>query len=993
MNVRRNVSLIVIVVCAAQAALALAQQGVAPAKPAPPVTGPAAATVGGRSIPKSELDRRASLAIAEFSRRSGNAETPAEMRDLLRRQVLESLIRLELLTLEAKRQGITATAAEAEEVLKRDAFFNPGGQFDQNRYVAVKTTQKASFDAALATIQSQLAGRKLNDRVIARYMPAEGPVKLSAQRALSRVTVDHLSLHRPEFDGSYAEPRESDVLAYYRTHAEDFARPDRASLTVAFVNTPGLTDSLRRIPGRAEAWNRRMKEVADSVLAVIAAGEEFGKAAGFLSPRPGIVVQSDNFPGYWRGTPAQERRLFDPAMSGKVLPEAVQGEEGWMLVRVDQATPAHVADLREVSRQIRGVLRRDRKAHADEYEQRSLFASLRDSLSAPGLRVRYAVFDTSRITVPEPKPADLDRYYRGHLADYSGFDAATGSITARPLDEVRADVRARFMRDERLRTARLGADAVQRAWAAGKKDARYEALASIREVAAPRGADFDSTSEGSMLADTVWAHADPRSGLFSLRGNWVAWQVAGKVERVTPTFAQARTAVAQAVKLRRDLDDLAGARRMYDENPRQFSRGEVISFSTFTVPPPPLLTVPLTRAEVEKYHRENIDKYSAPELIRARHILIHPATETPAGDAEAMALARRLIDRIRAGESFSVLAKEFSTDVSTKDVGGDLGVFGRGTMLADFERAAFALPAGEMAPEPVRTELGYHVIQVTEHEPAVIQPLVWIYATVSSDAALAKGERMAAVTADSMMRAARTPAQMRRIAEKYGYVVTQQDYKIGTNLPSALFRPFYLSLEKLKPGQLITEPFKAKGQGYWIAWVDSVSDAATPKWEDVRTLAAETYRRGAGERALQAKRAEMDSLAMAGWSFDSLAALWGGAERARDIAGGKGITGMGGAAIFDSVAFGSADRPGLAAGEVSSWLSLPNGITRFRMVSRTEPSQQQLTERVRNLLAAETEQGMRGYFEELQKRFPVRILESRMREMQLVSPPTESQLP
>jgi parvulin-like peptidyl-prolyl isomerase len=845
------------------------------------------------------------------------------MRDLLRRQVLESLIRLELLTLEAKRQGITATAAEAEEVLKRDAFFNPGGQFDQNRYVAVKTTQKASFDAALATIQSQLAGRKLNDRVIARYMPAEGPVKLSAQRALSRVTVDHLSLHRPEFDGSYAEPRESDVLAYYRTHAEDFARPDRASLTVAFVNTPGLTDSLRRIPGRAEAWNRRMKEVADSVLAVIAAGEEFGKAAAFLSPRPGIVVQSDNFPGYWRGTPAQERRLFDLAMNGKVLPEAVQGEEGWMLVRVDQATPAHVADLREVSRQIRGVLRRDRKAHADEYEQRSLFASLRDSLSAPGLRVRYAVFDTSRITVPEPKPADLDRYYRGHLADYSGFDAATGSITARPLDEVRADVRARFMRDERLRTARLGADAVQRAWAAGKKDARYEALASIREVAAPRGADFDSTSEGSMLADTVWAHADPRGGLFSLRGNWVAWQVAGKVERVTPTFAQARTAVAQAVKLRRDLDDLAGARRMYDENPRQFSRGDVISFSTFTVPPPPLLTVPLTRAEVEKYHRENIDKYSAPELIRARHILVHPATETPAGDAEAMALARRLIERIRAGES-PVLAKEFSTDVSTKDVGGDLGVFGRGTMLADFERAAFALPAGEMAPEPVRTELGYHVIQVTEHEPAVIQPLVWIYATVSSDAALAKGERMAAVTADSMMRAARTPAQMRRIAEKYGYLVTQQDYKIGTNLPSALFRPFYLSLEKLKPGQLITEPFKAKGQGTGSHGGQRF-DAATPAG-DVRTLAAETT---AAEQAsaLQAKRAEMDR---SPWRVVVRQPRGPGAERARHR-GRQGHHWHGGAAIRLRIfaPIGPASRrvkclPALA----------PNGITRFRMVSR-----------------------------------------------------------
>ncbi|MBK7368823.1 MAG: SurA N-terminal domain-containing protein [Candidatus Eisenbacteria bacterium] len=122
-----------------------------PAAAAP--AAPAAATVGTRRIPKDDLDRRTAMAITQFSQRSGNRELPADMRDLVRRQVLEGLIRQELLTLEANRTGVTATVAEAEEIVKREPFFNPGGQFDPTRLQAVKTTQKATFDAAIAAVQ------------------------------------------------------------------------------------------------------------------------------------------------------------------------------------------------------------------------------------------------------------------------------------------------------------------------------------------------------------------------------------------------------------------------------------------------------------------------------------------------------------------------------------------------------------------------------------------------------------------------------------------------------------------------------------------------------------------------------------------------------------------------------------------------------------------------------------------------------------------------
>ncbi len=80
------------------------------------------------------------------------------------------------------------------------------------------------------------------------------------------------------------------------------------------------------------------------------------------------------------------------------------------------------------------------------------------------------------------------------------------------------------------------------------------------------------------------------------------------------------------------------------------------------------------------------------------------------GDA-AKQKAVDLVARAKKGEDFAKLAKEFGTD-ATKDKGGDLGWFGRGAMVPEFEAAAFALKAGEVSPEPVRTEYGYHIIKV-----------------------------------------------------------------------------------------------------------------------------------------------------------------------------------------------------------------------------------------------------------------------------------------
>lgn len=86
------------------------------------------------------------------------------------------------------------------------------------------------------------------------------------------------------------------------------------------------------------------------------------------------------------------------------------------------------------------------------------------------------------------------------------------------------------------------------------------------------------------------------------------------------------------------------------------------------------------------------------EQVRCAHILVSTKGE-----------ALELIDRIKAGGSFEVLAMEHSKCPS-KRAGGDLGKFGRGQMVKEFEQAAFALKKGEMS-GPVLTEFGWHVIK------------------------------------------------------------------------------------------------------------------------------------------------------------------------------------------------------------------------------------------------------------------------------------------
>jgi len=110
-------------------------------------------------------------------------------------------------------------------------------------------------------------------------------------------------------------------------------------------------------------------------------------------------------------------------------------------------------------------------------------------------------------------------------------------------------------------------------------------------------------------------------------------------------------------------------------------------------------------------------KYKTPKRVRAQHILVKVDENAPEAEVkkaeEKILAAKKEID---GGADFGEVARRVSEDETTREKGGDLGLFGPGSMVKPFEDAAMALEVGQVS-EPVRTRFGFHLIKVNEIQP------------------------------------------------------------------------------------------------------------------------------------------------------------------------------------------------------------------------------------------------------------------------------------
>ena len=247
-----------------------------------------------------------------------------------------------------------------------------------------------------------------------------------------------------------------------------------------------------------------------------------------------------------------------------------------------------------------------------------------------------------------------------------------------------------------------------------------------------------------------------------------------------------------------------------------------------------------SQQEIQQYFTAHQSEYQVPEQAKARHILIKVAAGADAKtDAAAKAKAEGLLKQIQGGANFADLAKKNSDDPGSKDSGGELGFTQRGRMVPAFDNAVFTQKVGET--KIVKTQFGYHIVQVEERQTAHTQQLSELLPTIQ--ATLVRQKSAAA-------------------EENYARVLTAEANKNGLEKTAAAHHlqlvttPLLNSqgvISSLPDGSaILTKAFQAKqgdpaqyastGEGFAIFQVAAIAPAHAPDFAEFKSHVLEDYR-------------------------------------------------------------------------------------------------------------------------------------------------------
>ncbi len=129
--------------------------------------------------------------------------------------------------------------------------------------------------------------------------------------------------------------------------------------------------------------------------------------------------------------------------------------------------------------------------------------------------------------------------------------------------------------------------------------------------------------------------------------------------------------------------------------------------------------IKITDAQIAAYYNDPANKaqFVQPETVTARHVLVKTLAE--ANKVRALLLANNT------NSNWAAVAKQYSIDPGSKNAGGDLGAFPKGRMVAPFEKVAFSIKPGTVS-DPVKTQFGYHIIEVTKKTPGTTKTLAQV---------------------------------------------------------------------------------------------------------------------------------------------------------------------------------------------------------------------------------------------------------------------------
>jgi peptidyl-prolyl cis-trans isomerase D len=267
---------------------------------------------------------------------------------------------------------------------------------------------------------------------------------------------------------------------------------------------------------------------------------------------------------------------------------------------------------------------------------------------------------------------------------------------------------------------------------------------------------------------------------------------------------------------------------------------------------------PVTEDDEKIYYQSHIDQYKLEDRSHVAHILFKTVGMTDAEAAEVKKKAEDVLNKAKHGGNFADLAKQYSED-TTKDKGGDLGWIVRGQTVPEFEAAAFSLPKGSIS-DLVKTQYGFHIIQVIDRETARTQTLDEVKASIINQLQQEKaeqlGETVSTQIADEIRRSGRIPLD--ELAKKFNMTIGEAKLVEATQpLPELGAAPGLMdTIFHQRPGD-VSAPIHTDA-GYVVVSVKDVQPSHPATLAEVHDRVASDYRH---QKAVELAKSRADELA------------------------------------------------------------------------------------------------------------------------------------
>jgi peptidyl-prolyl cis-trans isomerase D len=298
-------------------------------------------------------------------------------------------------------------------------------------------------------------------------------------------------------------------------------------------------------------------------------------------------------------------------------------------------------------------------------------------------------------------------------------------------------------------------------------------------------------------------------------------------------------------------------------------------------------SVQITRDELQAYYNQHRDQYRVPEQIKVSHIWIKMPLPGPDGKiddkgvAQAESRAEDLLKQLKNGAKFEDVAKKYSEDTGSANVGGSLGWIGKSQMGAEFEKAASALPKGQIS-GVVKTLDGFHIIRVDDRQDARMKTLDEVKAEIEPILKQQQAQEVAQKQAEDFAQLAATQGLDAAAAAKSLSVVTSDFFTRRDTLPGLGVAPQFMdsvfTAAEKSPAAMATT-----SQGFAVFQLLAVKPPSTPTFEDIHTRVEEQFKNERAGALLSQKIQELSDRAKSEHDLKKAAKELGAAVKTSDF--------------------------------------------------------------------------------------------------------------